>query len=253
MRDRARLSILVSVALMFATGFNCRDLYAQSQSAQSAGLFTVSGVVTDDSKEPIASVELVLARQGENRRIFRTENDGRFSFDGVPPGPVSLTARRLGYRARTLLLEVTGATPLNPLSLILQIVPGEVAPVFVEGTDSRLDAFYMHKRQSNFGRFIERTEIERQGPVFVSELFRTIPGATVKASGRVGNIVRLRGCQPMIWVDGMRVPNAELDDVANPMDVGGIEVYNSWSTLPGEYMDRAGAGCGAIVVWTKSR
>jgi hypothetical protein len=253
MGGRAGLSILVSAALMFAAGFSRRDLYAQTQSAQSAGLFTVSGVVTDESKEPIESVELVLTRQGENRRIFHTANDGKFSFDGVPSGSISLTARRLGYRAHTLLLEVTGATPLNPLSLVLQVVPGDVAPVFVEGNDSRLDPFYMHKRQNNFGHFIERTEIERKGPVFVSELFRTIPGATVNVSGRVGNIVRLRGCQPMIWVDGIRVPNAELDDVANPMDVGGIEVYNSWSTLPGEYMDRAGAGCGAIVVWTKSR
>ena len=253
MSDRAGLSILVSAALVVATGFSCRDLYAQSQSAHSAGPFTISGIVTDEGKEPIASVELVLTRRGENRRIFRTADDGKFSFDGVPPGPVSLTARRLGYRASTLLVEVPGATPLNPLALILQIVPGDVAPVFVEGNDSRLDAFYMHKRQNNFGHFIERTEIERKGPVFVSELFRTIPGATLTASGRVGNIVRLRGCQPMIWVDGMRVPNAELDDVASPMDVGGIEVYNSWSTLPGEYMDRAGAGCGAIVVWTKSR
>lgn len=57
----------------------------------------------------------------------------------------------------------------------------------------------------------------------------------------------------MIWLDGMRVPNAELDDIANPMDIGGIEIYTSWSALPGEYMDRDGAGCGAIVVWTKSR
>ena len=60
MYDRARLSILVSAALMFGTGFSCRDLYAQSQSAQSVGPFTVSGSVTDESKVPIESVELVV-------------------------------------------------------------------------------------------------------------------------------------------------------------------------------------------------
>jgi hypothetical protein len=226
---------------------------AQMNSPGSGAPVTLSGVVTDDGNVPIASAELMLARKGESNRLLRTGNDGRFAFDGVTAGPVFLTARRLGYRARTLQLKIDAGTAMTPLALVLETVAGDVAPVVVEGSDSRLDVFYAHKRQSSFGRFIERTEIERRGPVYLSELFRTIPGATVKVSGRAGNVVRLRGCQPLIWLDGIQVPNAELDDVTNPMDVGGIEVYTSWSSLPGEYMDREGAGCGAIVVWTKSR
>ncbi|GAC1411640.1 MAG: hypothetical protein NVSMB53_07570 [Gemmatimonadaceae bacterium] len=214
---------------------------------------TLSGIVTDDGKAPIASAELTLARKGETNRLLRTGNDGRFAFDDVLAGPVFLTARRLGYRARTLQLQIDVATAMTPLALVLETVAGDVAPVVVEGTDSRLDVFYAHKRQSSFGRFIERAEIERRGPVYLSELFRTIPGATVKVSGRAGNVVRLRGCQPLIWLDGIQVPNAELDDVTNPMDVGGIEVYTSWAAIPGEFMDREAAGCGAIVVWTKGR
>jgi hypothetical protein len=226
---------------------------AQMNSPGSGAPVTLSGVVTDDGNVPIASAELMLARKGESNRLLRTGNDGRFAFDGVTAGPVFLTARRLGYRARTLQLKIDAGTAMTTLALVLETVAGDVAPVVVEGSDSRLDVFYAHKRQSSFGRFIERTEIERRGPVYLSELFRTIPGATVKVSGRAGNVVRLRGCQPLIWLDGIQVPNAELDDVTNPMDVGGIEVYTSWSALPGEYMDREGAGCGAIVVWTKSR
>lgn len=226
---------------------------AQDQSSQAIPSFTLSGTVTDTSKAPIGSVELLLGRHGEINRRFRTGNDGRFSFEGILGGSVSLTARRLGYRARTIALEINDTTVRNPLAVILQVIPGDVAPVLVEGIDSRLEAFYMHKRQNNFGRFIEQTEIERKGPVFVSELFRTVAGASVRPSTRAGNIVRLRGCQPMIWVDGIHVLNAELDDVVNPADIAGIEIYNSWSTLPSEYMDREGAGCGAIAVWTKSR
>lgn len=239
-------------AILFLGCLLSHGMLAQVQSMRSTGLFSLNGIITDEGKAPIESAEMTLARNGESNRLFRTGSDGRFSFDGVPAGPASLTARRLGYKARTVQLEVNASTA-NPLFFILQTVPGEVASVLVEGTDPRLDVFYMHKRQSSFGRFIERAEIERKGPVYLSELFRTIPGATVKASGRVGNVVRLRGCQPMIWLDGIRVPNAELDDVTNPMDIGGIEVYTSWSALPGEYMDRDAAGCGAIVVWTKSR
>jgi Carboxypeptidase regulatory-like domain/TonB-dependent Receptor Plug Domain len=246
----ARTSVL-SISLLGC--LTTQSALAQGQSAGSAARVTLSGVVTDDGNVPIASAELMLARKGESNRLLRTGNDGRFAFEGVSAGPVSLTARRLGYRARTLQLEINAAVAPTPLSFILQSVAEDVAPVYVEGSDNRLDVFYAHKRQSNFGRFVERAEIERKGPIYLSELFRTIPGATVKASGRAGNTVRLRGCQPMIWLDGMRVPNAELDDIANPMDIGGIEIYTSWSALPGEYMDRDAAGCGAIVVWTKSR
>ena len=254
LRPRVHMSIRNSVLSISLLGcLTTQSALAQGQSAGSAARVTVSGVVTDDGNVPIGSAELMLARTGESNRLLRTGNDGRFSFDGVSAGPVSLTARRLGYRARTLQLKINSGVAPSPLALILQSVASDVAPVFIEGTDSRLDAFYLHKRQSNFGRFIERAEIERKGPVYLSELFRIIPGASVKVSGRAGNVVRLRGCQPMIWLDGMRVPNAELDDIANPMDIGGIEIYTSWSALPGEYMDRDAAGCGAIVVWTKSR
>lgn len=225
---------------------------AQVQSPGSVAPVTLSGVVTDGGHVPIASAELVLARKGESNRLLRTGKDGRFSFDGVSAGPISLTARRLGYRARTLQLE-DAAIAATPLAFVLQTVAADVASVVVEGTDSRLDTFYAHKRQSSFGKFIEQAEIEQKGPVYLSEMFRTIPGASVKVSGRAGNVVRLRGCQPLIWLDGVQIPNAELDDVTNPMDVGGIEVYTSWATLPGEYMDRQANGCGAIVVWTKSR
>ena len=251
---RVHMSVRNSVLSISLLGcLTTHGTFAQVTTVGSATHVTVSGTVTDDDNVPIASAELMLARKGESNRLLRTGNDGRFSFDGVSAGPVFLTARRLGYRARTLQLEINSGVSPSPLALILQSVASEVAPVFIEGADSRLDAFYLHKRQSNFGRFIELAEIERRGPVYLSELFRTIPGASVKPSSHAGNVVRLRGCQPMIWLDGMRVPNAELDDIANPMDIGGIEIYTSWSALPGEYMDRDAAGCGAIVVWTKSR
>ena len=248
------MSVKISVlSISLLSCLATHSTLAQLLSAGSAARVTLSGIVTDDGNAPIASAELMLARKGESNRLLRTGNDGRFSFDGVSGGAVSLTARRLGYRARTLKLEINAAVAATPLAFVLQTVAGDVSPVLVEGTDNRLDVFHAHKRQSSFGRFIEQAEIERRGPVYLSDLFRTIPGASVKASGRAGNVVRLRGCQPMIWLDGIRVPNAELDDITNPMDIGGIEIYTSWSALPGEYMDRDAAGCGAIVVWTKSR
>jgi hypothetical protein len=51
----------------------------------------------------------------------------------------------------------------------------------------------------------------------------------------------------------MRAPGAELDDVARPSDVAGMEIYPSNAGLPPEYQDRNNRMCGAIIVWTKNQ
>ena len=230
-----------------------QKVLAQNGDVQPSKQATVSGIVTDDSNAPIDNAELTLARTGESARLVRTGSDGRFSFGSVATGPISIAARRLGYLPRTLHMEIKADSAPVPVVLILQTLAEGIAPVRVEASDSRLETFYAHRRHSAFGRFIDAAEIARRGPVYLSELFRTIPGASVKASSRPGNIVRLHGCQPMIWLDGMRVPHAELDDITNPVDIGGIEIYGMWSSLPGEYMDREMGACGAIVLWTKGQ
>jgi hypothetical protein len=75
-----------------------------------------------------------------------------------------------------------------------------------------------------------------------------IPGAYVKSSGRFGNLVRLRGCRPKLWLDGAPV-DAELDEVTTPGEIAGIEIYPSAPSVPSEYMDQR--GCGVIVIWTR--
>lgn len=238
--------------ILLAVSVSNQRVLAQNGSVQSSKQATLSGIVADDRNAPIQNAELTLARIGERVRLVRTGEDGRFSFGNVGTGRISIAARRIGYVPRTLHLDVkTDSTPVR-LVLTLQTLAQNIAPVRVEARDSRLESFYDHRSHSAFGRFIDAAEITRRGPLYLSELFRTVPGASVKGSNRPGNIVRLRGCQPMIWLDGMRVPHAELDDITNPVDIGGIEIYSTWSALPGEYMDREMGACGAIVLWTKS-
>ena len=83
-------------------------------------------------------------------------------------------------------------------------------------------------------------------------MLRTIAGASL-SSDRAGNRILLRNCKPMVWVDGMRAPGAELNDVARPTDVAGLEVYPSSAGLPPQYQDRNNRMCGAIVVWTRNQ
>jgi hypothetical protein len=57
----------------------------------------------------------------------------------------------------------------------------------------------------------------------------------------------------MVWVDGQRVPGAELDEVIKPEEIAAIEFYPSSAGIPAQYLERANRLCGLILVWTKTQ
>lgn len=247
---RAHYRMVLTGGLLLLPTLSFRTLAAQTQSS---GLHEVRGIVVDESKAPVPSAELVLKRKGEQSRVVRSGNDGRFSFPDVPAGAIALTVRRMGYTARTINIEVNAARVAAPVEVELEEIPSDIASVLVEGSKGHLQEFYAHKATNNFAKFFERKDIEKRNPLYLSELLHTVAGASLYASERTGNRIMLRDCKPMVWVDGMRAPGAELDELVRPMDVAGLEVYPSYAGLPVQYQDRNNRMCGAIVVWTRNQ
>lgn len=247
---RARYPRGLAGSLLLLPLLSLRTLEAQMQSS---ARFEVAGIIVDQGKTPIPSAELVLKRPGEQSRVIRSGTDGRFSFPEVRTGTVALTVRRMGYTAKTVNIDVTSSGVATPIEVELEEIPSDIASVLVEGSKGHLQEFYDHKANSNFAKFFERKDIEKRNPIYLSELLRSVAGASLYASERTGNRIMLRDCKPMVWVDGMRAPGAELDEVARPMDVAGIEVYPSYAGLPAQYQDRSNRMCGAILVWTRNQ
>jgi hypothetical protein len=48
----------------------------------------------------------------------------------------------------------------------------------------------------------------------------------------------------------LRVPGAELDEIARPSDVAAIEVYPTLGAIPPQFADMP-SQCGSIVVWMR--
>jgi len=157
----------------------------------------------------------------------------------------------MGYRVRTITLDLFKLSAKEPVKVDLESVASDLDTVTIDATSGRMEEFYYHKNTNSFGYFIDEPEIRKRAPRFVSELFRTIPGARIHVSRRIGNTVTLRGCQPRIWVDGVKTQDTELDEVANVDEVAAIEVYPSWAGTPPQYMDRETRACGTIVVWSR--
>ena len=236
-------SLLLLPVLSFGTAV------AQTQSTRGS---VVDGIIVDKGKVPVPSAEVELRPRGEQRQVARSGNDGRFSFPGVPTGPVALTVRRMGYTARTINIDVPPVGVVGSIEVELEEIPSDIASVVVESSKQHLDQFYQRKASNNFAKFFEKKDIQRRNPFYLSEMVGTVSGASISSTG-AGNRILLRGCQPMVWVDGMRALGAELDDVARPGDIAGMEVYPSNAGLPPEYQDRNNRLCGAIMVWTENQ
>jgi len=215
---------------------------------------TVSGVIKDVAGLPVSDVEVGIIRGERLQQFVITAADGKFLLTGIARGVVPLRIRRLGYAMQ--FLDVDARLPsAATLEIVLKTVPGELEEVMIAANETRLREFYEHKQQrGTFGRFLEQHEILRLGPTNPSDLFRSVPGIAIRsASTGAGNTIRIRGCQPMVWVDGQRVPGAELDEVIQLSEIAAIEFYPSNAGIPAQYLERQNRLCGLVLVWTRTQ
>lgn len=243
--------ILGAVAL--ATAIAAPPLSGQATPAAPAAAYELNGSVLNGSRRPLGQVEVVMIRDAVVVHTVLSGDDGRFRFGRAAAGPILLHFRRLGYAAQTVELVVGPGGHPSVREIVLVEVPSQLPEIEInaDSTDSRYRGFYERRQQrASFGHFLEHKEILRLGPPNPSDLFRTVPGVRILAASP-GNAIRIRGCQPMVRVDGQRVPGAELDEVIRAGDIGAIEFYPSSAGVPAQYMERGNRLCGMILVWTR--
>ena len=217
----------------------------------------IHGVVTDSSGARLAGTEVRLVRGDSILELARTQDSGAFSIR-APIGSDRIVARRLGY-ARLELVTDSLRYHGDSVRIVLAQIPATLSEFEVYASGGEMDAllrsFYVRREENSFGQYFTRDEIRRTGKHYASELLRQVPGATLQVSRRFGYIVRFRGCRdaPMIWLDGNRLPGAELDDVTNANDLAAMEVYRSPAGVPAQFLDRSNKGCGTILLWTRNR
>jgi hypothetical protein len=229
-------------------------------------------VIADDTDAPLPNV-VVTARSTTGRFLRQVETDaeGRFAFIVQRVGAVVLRANHEGYQASTApVLEFEGHTSfdvemrLNPRIVLL--APLEVVGRSVDASPF-LDNFRERVRQGR-GVFITRAEIERRGPMYVTDLLRDVPGVHLASAGSgnrpVVQMARAAGqaCPTRIFIDGLLLnptmmtsggPRSDvfrIDDIVAPGSVEGIEVYRGSSTVPPEFLT-SDVQCGVIAIWTR--
>jgi hypothetical protein len=228
-------------------------LHGQQPGIAAATEPAVAGLVRDAAGLPVQEVEVGIIRGERLQQFVFTGADGKFLLTGIALGVVPLRVRRIGYAMQFFDVD-TRIPSARALDIVLKVVPNELEDVMIAGNDQgKLRGFYERKQsRASFGRFLEQHEIRRLSPIHPSELFRTVPGISIGPSAG-GNTMRIRGCQPMVWLDGQRVPGAELDEVIQPSEIAAIEFYTSSAGIPAQYLERGNRLCGLILVWTRTQ
>jgi hypothetical protein len=257
-------------------------LLAGAQPARAQGLFT--GVVVDNATNaPIQGARVTLfSQQGRRVRTVETTPNGRFTF--LPrPGYYRFRVERVGYvQVNTAHVRVVrdsvdleirmrdDAVMLAPVTVVAR--SGRVSPV--------LAGFYQ-RMEHGFGRYITRDQIEQRQPGNITDMLRMLPGVRMhpRVSGMGSDVVmnraapRMGGCQVQIFLDGIRINRSStplverdsldeqftppdetiaIDDLADPSELEGIEVYYGLAGVPAEFMG-PDARCGTVAVWTRER
>lgn len=214
----------------------------------------LAGTVVDDQHHAIDRAEVVWIRAHGDVAVL-TDTAGHFSFGAVPSGSYRISVRRLGYQPRTLTLA-SFAPGETGREVILEAMPVGLEAIRVVArvgeSQGKLAEFYERRSHPNrLGYFLDEEEFGDFDYLLISDYLRTLPGVTVRASGGTGNVVRFRGCQPMIWLDGLRMDDAEADELVLAREVAAIEVYVSPAGSPGRYRDLT-RHCGSLLIWRKS-
>src|SRR3569833_1092793 len=169
--------------------------------------------------------------------------------------PRFVRVRAFVFAPRDVAVTPSGTTHRASVTVALEAVAAKLPGVPVTEEEvahaKKLAAYRDRKSTNSFAHFVDGDDIERRKPQFVSEMLRSIGGVTLQASDRMGNVLHIRGCSPLVWVDGVRMPGAQLDEVAPTDDVVGFVFFNSFAGIPSRYFDRS-ATCGTILVWLRS-
>ena len=231
--------------------------------AQATSSGSIVGIAIDERRSPLSGVEI---RSGN--RVVLTGADGRFVLDSLTAGPRQFVARRVGYSPESLSVSFdprradTLEFVMHPTVTALDRLDVVDAPL----VSPRLQGFEGRRARKNGGQFVTRETIERQMPQVTSDLLRRLQGVRIVDSMGVQLPVSTRGPRPTlsgrptapcvlrVAVDGqLKEPYFAMNTIT-VADVHGIEVYSGPATIPPEFGgSRRDAGCGLIMIWTRSR
>jgi hypothetical protein len=265
----ARLTAITMVIRSAVALASALTIVATTATAQS-GNGRLSGAVIDKSNgAPIGAATVVFLGDG---RAITTDSLGTFRFEKLPVGILRFLVRAKGFPSAGLVLAFAKGDVMDKRVELDSSVAGRAADkapprvdsgaraqalplVSVEAAPSLGPRFadFERRRKTGAGHYLVHDDIEKGGYSTLQDIARGLRGVAVECGGGLGCHIRMvrapMQCLPEYVIDG------NVDNTFGPTipvrDIEAMEVYTGPTDVPGEFAGR-NAGCGVIVIWTRS-
>jgi hypothetical protein len=221
----------------------------------------LSGRVIDAAGRAIAGAQVWLA--GTPQRTISNAT-GVYSLDTLPLGTQSLEVRAIGYAPRTVVVTLlAGVAATTDVTMERAVVLPTVVTLGAKSSKN-LATFEAHKRSSTGGFFIKPTRLEGYASLqTLHSLVSGLPGVSVShpRDEWIASMQRRNTymgaptvpCTPQMFLNGAKalLTFGELDEMIDPDDLLGVEVYTRETQIPGIYSLPINQPCGLISIWTR--
>ncbi|HWC74451.1 MAG TPA: carboxypeptidase regulatory-like domain-containing protein [Gemmatimonadales bacterium] len=209
-----------------------------------------------DSELGDAIVNALIRIGKDTTVVARADSQGFFIINGLKRGEITLIIRAIGYEQGEfkLFMPDSGqvvrqfALDFNGVMLPAVVVQARAEVLSPRYTD------FERRRLRGLGAYMRWDELKAKNYSTVGDALRTIRGVRVECDQSrfecYAVMARSPNCHPTWYIDGIQVHSFEENTPIR--DVYGIEVYRGSGEIPAEFAGST-AGCGVIVMWTKSR
>ena len=212
---------------------------------------TLRGSVIDSEiGQPIAGATVRIRRDSP----LTTDSLGRFEARGLAEGDAEIAIQVIGYARGVFWIRIPPSGDVDRV-FALDFTGARLPAVVVEARAEKLErryAAFEQRRLRKLGAYLRWDELDAYGSV--GDALRSIRGVRIRCNQQTfecfAYMARSPQCQPTWWVDGVEVRS--FHENTSIRDVYGIEVYRGAGEIPAEFTG-SNAGCGVIVLWTKSR
>jgi hypothetical protein len=244
------------------------------------GAQTIRGIVIDENaRTPIRSASITAFwDEGDSIGSITTDSAGAF-FVRVPhAGDVFLRVASVGYRPVVTEPIDVGAADIVTVEIAIAASPFALQPMRVEAqrgplvTGTMLDGYHERRywlgEQLGLGTFITRDALDNRNALNVSDVLRTVPSLRLVRNTKTGgwnvqigvpSLSLGHGCRlAKVLVDGVwanrwgdrNEEDNDIDLMAVPDLIEGIEVYRGGSQMPAEFGGPT-SRCGVVAIWTR--